>query len=269
VIAVTGGGPTGLVLDEARGRMYVLTRFDNAISVIRTATRQEIAYPPNPIRNLDNSLTPAQQAGRDFFFDVTVSLVGGTCASCHRIDPGANPGEGPFAGVFGTDGRSSFDGEPQMVKIPHLRNMYQKIGMFGSAATINSVGPDPFLGDQVRGFGFSHDGTVPTMFRFNSGFDRTALNPVGLPITPDSAQAKRNMEQFMLAFDTNLAPIVGQQVTLTAATRRAVSPRIDLLVARADAGECDLVAKGRIHREVQRVAPMLALLWGGSQRRCR
>lgn len=43
----------------------------------------------------------------------------------------------------------------------------------------------------------------------------------------------------MLAFDTNLAPIVGQQVTLTAATRQAVSPRIDLLIARADAGECD------------------------------
>ena len=88
------------------------------------------------------------------------------------------------------------------------------------------------------------------MFRFNSGFDASALNPVGLPITPEGAQAKRNMEQFMLAFDTNLAPIVGQQVTLTAATRQAVSPRIDLLMARADAGECDLVAKGRILDEV-------------------
>jgi hypothetical protein len=128
--------------------------------------------------------------------------------------------------------------------------MYQKVGMFGSGATINSVGPDLFLGDQVRGFGFSHDGSVPTMFRFNSGFDMTPLNPVGLPVTPEGAQAKRNMEQFMLAFDTNLAPIVGQQVTLTAATRQAASPRIDLLRARANAGECDLVAKGRIQDEV-------------------
>ena len=32
----SGGGPTGLVLDEARDRLYVLTRFDNAISVIDT-----------------------------------------------------------------------------------------------------------------------------------------------------------------------------------------------------------------------------------------
>jgi hypothetical protein len=50
----------------------------------------------------------------------------------------------------------------------------------------------------------------------------------------------------MLAFDTKLAPIVGQQVTLTAASLQAVAARIDLLMARADAGECDLVAKGRI-----------------------
>jgi hypothetical protein len=56
----------------------------------------QITYPPNPIRNLDNSLTPVQQAGRDFFFDVTDSLVGGTCESCHRIDPGAKPRRGPI-----------------------------------------------------------------------------------------------------------------------------------------------------------------------------
>jgi DNA-binding beta-propeller fold protein YncE len=408
-IAVTGGGPTGLVLDETRGRMYVLTRFDNAISVIRTSTREEIAhvamynpepanvvagrrflydarlsshngeaacgschvfgdfdslawdlgnpdgavlpnpgpfapllpqfgsdplfglspefhpmkgpmvtqslrgmanhgpmhwrgdrtggngapsaqpnsgsfdeqaafnafnpafvsllgrdaqlsadqmqaftefvlqitYPPNPIRNLDNSLTAAQQAGRDFFFGVTSDFVG-SCEACHRLDPGANPGEGQFAGFFGTDGRSSFDAETQLFKIPHLRNLYQKVGMFGSSGTVGVPSPDPFLGDQVRGFGFSHDGTVPDLFRFNSAFDLSPLNPVGIPVTPEGTQIKRNLEQFMLAFDSNLAPIVGQQATLTAATRHAVSARIDLLVASAEAGQCDLVAKGRI-----------------------
>jgi hypothetical protein len=81
---------------------------------------------------------------------------------------------------------------------------------------------------------------------FDSVFDLSPLDPVGIPIGPEGLQIKRNLEQFMLAFDTNVAPIVGQQVTLTAATRHAVSARIDLLVARADAGECDLVAKGRI-----------------------
>src|SRR5262249_44592455 len=33
-IAVPGGGPTGVVLDDARGRLYVLARFDDAVSVL-------------------------------------------------------------------------------------------------------------------------------------------------------------------------------------------------------------------------------------------
>jgi hypothetical protein len=28
----------------------------------------QVSYPPNPIHNLDNSLTPEQQVGHDFFF---------------------------------------------------------------------------------------------------------------------------------------------------------------------------------------------------------
>ncbi len=118
--------------------------------------------------------------------------------------------------------------------------------MFGTAATNGSLAPDPFLGDQVRGFGFNHDGTIPDMFHFNSGFDANARNPVGIPVTPEGTQIKRNLEQFMLAFDSNVAPIVGQQVTLTAASPKAAFARIDLLMARAGAGECDLVAKGHI-----------------------
>ena len=44
-IEVTGGGPAGLVLDEPRGRLYVLTRFDNSISVVLTGTGLEIVAP--------------------------------------------------------------------------------------------------------------------------------------------------------------------------------------------------------------------------------
>ncbi len=50
----------------------------------------------------------------------------------------------------------------------------------------------------------------------------------------------------MLAFDSNLAPIVGQQVTLTATNQSVVTPRLNLLIERANLGECDLVVKGRI-----------------------
>jgi hypothetical protein len=51
----------------------------------------------------------------------------------------------------------------------------------------------------------------------------------------------------MLAFDSNLAPIVGQQVTLTATNQTVMTPRLNLLIARANAGECDLVVKGRVN----------------------
>ena len=58
----------------------------------------------------------------------------------------------------------------------------------------------------------------------------------------------------MMAFDSDLAPIVGQQVTLTATNSSAVLPRINLMQTRAKtpfvskelggtATECDLIAQ--------------------------
>ncbi|HEX7842042.1 MAG TPA: beta-propeller fold lactonase family protein, partial [Kofleriaceae bacterium] len=79
-IAVTGGGPTGLVLDEARGRMYVLTRFDNAISVIRTATHEEVSHIP-----MYNPEPASIISGRRFLYDARLSSSNGeaACGSCH------------------------------------------------------------------------------------------------------------------------------------------------------------------------------------------
>jgi hypothetical protein len=54
---------------------------------------------------------------------------------------------------------------------------------------------------------------------------------------------RRQVEAFMMAFDSNLAPVVGQQATL--GVRSADPARVDLFEARAAAGECDLVVKGR------------------------
>jgi hypothetical protein len=125
--------------------------------------------------------------------------------------------------------------------------MYQKIGMFGRASTAASP---PFdnghKGDQVRGFGFIHDGTFDTPFRFFRTFGFSNVipgNPDGFPFTPAGDVMRRQMEAFMFAYPSNMAPIVGQQITLTAESAAVTGPRIDLLAARADAGECDLVVK--------------------------
>jgi DNA-binding beta-propeller fold protein YncE len=206
----------------------------------------QVTYPPNPVRALDNSLTPAQQQGRDFFFDVPSNIVFHiTCEACHVVDPAANPGS-VAPGFFGADGSSAFPFGSQVLKVPHLRNMYQKVGMFGMAQIpVINPGDNGFKGDQVRGFGFIHDGSVDTMFRFVSvlPFTQGPDNPTGLPANAEGDAMRRKLEDFMLVFDSNLAPIVGQQVTLTRANAAAVNPRINLLIARANAGECALVAK--------------------------
>jgi hypothetical protein len=138
------------------------------------------------------------------------------------------------------------------VKIPHLRNLYQKIGMFG-VPDVPFADPlnEPFQGDQIRGFGFLHDGSVDTLFHFLHGrvfADDTVGGPaVGF----QNDTQRRDVEQFLLAFDSNLAPIVGQQITLDATNGGVVGPRIDLLVARAAAGECDLVVKGTVAGEAR------------------
>jgi YVTN family beta-propeller protein len=204
----------------------------------------QVTYPPNPIRALDNSLTPDQTAGRNFFLASQASDIFQPCHGCHALDASQ--------GFFGTDGFTSFENEPQLMKIPHLRNMYQKVGMFGMPQ-VQFINPGDNLtkGDQVRGFGFLHDGSVDTLFRFHNAFvfDQTVLgfpNPGGFPNGAAGNTLRRQMEAFMLAFDSDLAPIVGQQVTLRSDNSGAVGPSITRMIARAQALECDLVVKGTI-----------------------
>jgi DNA-binding beta-propeller fold protein YncE len=217
-----------------------------------------VTYPPNPNRPLNNVLTADQEAGRKLFDTVNCGIPSSpdfngavlTCASCHKIDPNANPGTAA-PGLFGSNGRSSFDFNPQLFKVPHLRNLYQKIGKFGNPENPGFLGGDNgFKGDQVRGYGFLNDGSLDTVFRFVHGisfseqFNGPGAN--GIPDGPEGEVQRRQLEAFIMAFPTNLAPAVGQQITLTASSSAAMGSRIDLLRQRADAGECDLVAKTRI-----------------------
>jgi DNA-binding beta-propeller fold protein YncE len=202
----------------------------------------QVTYPPNPIRRLDNSLTPDQQLGRAFFTGPSSDIFG-SCNTCHTLDPAQ--------GFFGSAGQTTFEGEPQLFKVPHLRNLYQKVGMFGSPAVVFFSGGDHgFKGDQVRGFGFMHDGALDTVFRFLHGLvfnqDTPVFGPNPAGFKPGAAGdlERRQVESFVMAMDSTLAPIVGQQITLGAANAAVAGPRIDLLIARAAAGDCDLVVRG-------------------------
>jgi hypothetical protein len=212
----------------------------------------QMTYPPNPIRNLDNSLTPNQQAGRDHFFE-PLGEGFNSCNDCHTLDPDGNKEYGVrFPGFFGSSGLSVFltlDQQiPQVIKVPHLRAEYQKVGMFGTPPSLLLGGDTTsYIGDQVRGFGLFHDGTTDSVLGFFQvpGFSQP-ISPHGFLPGPDGDLLKLQTAEFILAFDTNMAPIVGQQITLTHTNANVVGARLALLRARADAGDCELVVKGRI-----------------------
>jgi hypothetical protein len=250
-----GGGPSGCDEDLSFRNFIVATEglvgHDGTIS---SADMQlfsdftlQIFLPPNPIQALDNSLTAAEAHGRSEFFScgdpgdcaLGVSSPGATdvvedCEGCHELTP-AN-------GFFGGGAEATFEGLPQSAKVPHMRNLYQKVGMFG----LSVVGPH--TGDQVRGFGYLHDGSVDTVLSFVSASAFTF---------PDPVNDRPDVTAFSLAFPTDLAPIVGQQVTLTSTSPTETGDRIDLMIARCNTSftsltlggvvtECDLIVKGSV-----------------------
>lgn len=218
----------------------------------------DITYPPNPIRNLDDRLTPRQERaldtyvgcdatqdsmalgkcldGRDIdqetlncFCAATPRFALGleprpdfcppdavctlnlsdnfqTCNGCHRLDPDANAEFGvDKPGLFGTNAFYSSDGVGHVMKVPHFRNMYQKVGMFGTVQTPFSVGlsdvPDSlfgprngglfapanaFTGDQIRGFGYIHSGEEDTIFHFIASFAFVRGRTFGPPFVADN-----------------------------------------------------------------------------------
>ena len=205
-----------------------------------------IRQPPNPIRNLDGSLTPDQEAGRKFFFESDPSDVSGPCVFCHVVDAAR--------GLYGTGGHSVIVPEGPM-KVPGLRAAYQKVGMFGMPHVPGRLAQFGFnatdhrpQGEQVRGFGYTHDGSVDSVFRFlhTRGFNFSRANRGGFTVDAAGDEKRRQVEQYVLAFDSDLAPVVGQQVTLGDASLADpdVAVRLTLLLSRADAGDCDLVVKG-------------------------
>ncbi len=202
----------------------------------------ELSYPPNPIRALDNSLSDSQQSGEAIYFNQITTGGAFNCNVCHTIDADA--------GHFGTSGKSSVEGDAvsQEFKVPHIRNMYQKVGKFGNSGIFSAT--DEFFGDQIRGFGFMHDGNMDTLFNFFKGdvfrfADNEAENNARIAEVVD----------FVMASDSELAPIVGQQVTLSLGYGADTRSRLNLLVERAiviqPRAECDLIAHGVVDGEMR------------------
>jgi len=185
-----------------------------------------IHYPPNPVRQFDNQPAGEQIRGEQLFRNGVVRIQTGVrevCAQCHPLNPAA--------GLFGTAGLSADNSQPgeRNFKIPHFRDQYQKVGMFGWA--FNS---GPVTGPQIRGFAFNHNGATSSNF---------IIADLGMPQADLLA-----LRAFLYSFPTESPAVTGQQITLSSNNLTDASSRLDLLVRRAlillPVPECDLIAKG-------------------------
>jgi YVTN family beta-propeller protein len=217
----------------------------------------QVQLPPNPVAPLDNNYTGAAADGETAFF----TCGAGTAECAHnQVFSGGVPGatdtvddcDGchnlvPLNGFFGTGGEQTFEGETQNFKVAHMRNVYQKIGMFGGSRETT------FVGDQVRGVGVLHDGSISTVLDFLDG---------GTAFPGLVGSEPEDLEQFTLAFPSDIAPIVGQQVTLAGTPDSDTDARIALLINQAGTPfdsavlggtvtECDLIVKGVVNGEAR------------------
>jgi hypothetical protein len=186
-----------------------------------TAFVMPLVYPPNPNQRLDRGMPNAGAARGQTFFDNTAVDGSLKCVDCHARPAGTN---GQVIDHFALQ-------ESQDMKVPQLRNMYKKSGFKDTVGTCK------------RGFGYTHDGSIDNLFHFLQfpGFNFGSTQSV-------ADGNRRDMEAFLLAFDTGMAPAVGRQVTFNGANNgnAGLLATEDTLQGQADLGNCELVAKGRI-----------------------
>jgi YVTN family beta-propeller protein len=189
---------------------------------------QSLVYPPNP--NHPQRRTPNEQTSGGFIFFSTNKLFGppgpsGTinCSECHLVTSfkvGSDNKITPSANLQ----------ESQSVKVAPFRGIYQKIGMNKSP------------GEQITGFGFSHDGSFDTLFNFQKA-PQFNFGQAGNDSTADLW--RNEIGQMLLKFDTGTAPAVGLMVTVDAANKVSASSRINnVLIPEAQSGNCDLIVRG-------------------------
>lgn len=187
-----------------------------------------LVFQPNPNQNLNRTYPTNFNganavAGSNTFFAEQYQgfLLNLSCTTCHTGPPG------PGSDLLIFDRQAL--GESQDFKVPHLRNIYQKLGFNNTNGAVS-----------IGGFGLTHDGMDPTMFKFLS---RSVFGTFANDTT-----RKRNLEAFVLSFDTGTAPAVGYGRTVTVSNLTAASLTNDwnLLEGQAAATNLDLVVKGTI-----------------------
>jgi len=193
-----------------------------------------VQYPPSPNRNIDETMpasipvsdggTGNPGAGRNLFLTLGVLPGGLTCNGCHALPLGTtrqiDDPNLPLA--------------PQGLKIAQLRGLWEKVGWNRNSTT------------NTKSFGFNHHSEFDTL---------NALLQAGFNFGPpnQAVQRRRDVEAFMLCFDTETHSGIGQQITFDGANNAdsALAARFDQFVAIAEGGQVGMVCKG-VQQGVQR-----------------
>lgn len=208
------------------------TQIDAADMDKLAAYLKSVVHHANPNRKLDRSLPTSFRGGnavtgRSLFIDHNKSH----CITCH-------------AGLEGSDHNIDLPQEAglsQPVKNPPLRTSYQRLFFDSRSSSVS-----------LSGFGLLHDGT-----------GGNASLPTVHPYVLDSLntmQELADVSAFVQCFDTGTAPAVGFSRTVSSVNRSETALLADLgiLEARANAGDCDVIARGKIGGVDK------TLLWNGS-----
>ena len=187
-----------------------MSAFENFVMTIK--------FPPNPNRNIDDSMPTTFPNGGDAAMGQTIFNFGlldnpFECSDCH-------------AGAIGSNLRITpgiIDQEAQSMKVPQLRNLHERTGRDDTSANNNS------------GYGFVHDGSFDTLFSFFSIPAFSFAND----------QEIRDIVAFMMCFGEDFHAAIGTQVTAPS-TAPGAATTIEQLVDFANDGHIGLVVKGRI-----------------------
>jgi len=182
-----------------------------------------VTFAPNPNQNLDRTY-PTNFAGGNAqlgllsFSNQPTSI--GPCIFCHKLPPGT--GSANEIRPLGEDGVF------QNVKMPHFRNIYQKLSENKAAGA-----------DSIAGFGLMHDGQEQSVVSF---LGRIIFGPIP-PVV------KTNLSAFLQCFDNGTAPAVGYTRTASPANVNSLSLSNDwsLLENQAAASNINLIVKGTLN----------------------
>lgn len=203
---------------------------------------ESLTFAGNPLQPRDREHVGAAADGRDTF-GATPGVNGKpynplipgnvTCDDCHRVDLA---GGSDFSGSQAT---VNFDGPSQLFNSATLRGMHEK----------------EFW--QLTGFGTAHDGSLGGLLGFLEG---SLGGNENFPLL--DAQDKLDVVEFMKAWDTGVAPLVGVQHSADAADVATLQAFLDLAEARAELALADIDLIAHVQLPGATGPQTLGLLYG-------